>query len=715
MAGRERSRPVDAMHVGHGGIRSQPSSRAHIPIYVLNIYATGYILTPASQTGRVFEAGEFSIMPASQQHIDGATHMGANLVDGGATFRIWAPGAGHVYVALGGAANYRPRQEDELIKDPSTGHWTGFFPGVADGMKYRLYIEGKGGAGFKRDPWARELELYGYPDCDCIVRDPDTYPWHDHGYRPPEFRDLIVYQFHVGVFYARDDHGRDIRRGRVSKFLDVLDRIEYLADLGVNAIQPLPLVEFQGEWSLGYNCSDIFSPEMDYCVDPSQLDPHLGRANRLLAQKGFAPLGLDQLGGQVNQLKAFIDICHLYGLAVIVDVVYNHAGGGFDPQSIDHFDFPANPDQGNSLYFSGNSYAGGRVFAFKKPEVRDFLIHNAKMFIDEYHADGLRFDEVSVIDRFGGWSFCQDLTDTLRSVKPEAVKIAEYWGEHRWLCIWRSDGGMGFDVGYDDGIREGIRGAIAEAACGAAATAHLDRIKRGLERPWNFPEAWRAYNCIENHDFVLDMDGDHRKPRIPKLADWNNPRSWYARSRARVATGMLLTAPGVPMLFMGQEFLEDKLWSDNPHRSEVFIWWDGLGGSDRHMGDFHRFTRDLIRLRRCYPALRSESINVFHVDNFNRILAFHRWVPGVGNDVVVVVSLREETFYDRRYTLGFPLAGYWHEVFNSDVYDHFVNPLVQGNNGGVSAAGPPMHGLQHSAGITIPANGLLAFARDPCE
>ena len=162
-------------------------------------------------------------------------------------------------------------------------------------------------------------------------------------------------------------------------------------------------------------------------------------------------------------------------------------------------------------------------------------------------------------------------------------------------------------------------------------------------------------NCIENHDFVLDMDGDHRKPRIAKLAHWDDPRSWYARSRSRVALGLLMTAPGAPMLFMGQEFLEDKLWSDNFKRPELFIWWNGLDGLDRHMADFHRFARDLIWQRRRHPALRAEPINVFHSNDFDRVLAFHRWLPDVGCDVVVAISLREETFHDHAYRLGFPL------------------------------------------------------------
>jgi 1,4-alpha-glucan branching enzyme len=651
-------------------------------------------------------------LTAAQTHITPSTPMGANLIGDGATFRVWAPRATHVYVALGGADDYQPQPQDELVKDPATGHWTGYFPGVVDGTKYRFFVVGPGGSGFKRDPWARELELYDYPDCDGIVRDPSSYPWHDRDFWPPAFNDLVVYQFHVGRFFARDGAGRDRRPGRVAKFLDALDRIEYLADLGVNALQPLPVVEFAGEWSLGYNGTDIFSPEMDYGVDPADLPPYLERVNDLLAKKGFAPLTLEHLAGQVNQLKAFVDVCHVYGLAVLVDVVYNHAGGGFDAQSIDHFDFPESPDGRNSLYFSGEEWAGGRVFAFDRPDVRAFLIGNAKMLLDEYHADGLRFDEVSVIDAKGGWSFCQDLTETLRYDRPAAALIAEYWGEQPWLAVWHPPAGMGFDLGYADELRDGVRDVLEQVAGGAGAPVDLGLLRRGLERPWNLPFAWQAYNCIENHDLILDADGDHRKPRIVRLADPTNSRSWYARSRARVATGLLLTAPGVPMLFMGQEFLEDKLWSDNPNRDDVLIWWDGLEGEDRHMGDFHRFTRDLISLRHRHPALRSDPIHVYATDHANRVLAFNRWVPGVGRDIVVVASLGESTYYNHSYSLGFPRAGDWHEVFNSDLYDHFANPWAQGNPGGVTAGGPPLHGLPHSAQITIPANSLLVFARD---
>ena len=140
--------------------------------------------------------------------------MGANLVGDGATFRVWAPARdARVRRArrrrrLSAAAR---RTSSSRTRRPATGPASSRAWSTA--RKYRFFVVGAGGSGFKRDPWARELELYDYPDCDCIVRDPDSYPWHDAGFRPPAFNDLVVYQFHVGRFFARDDAGRDRRPG----------------------------------------------------------------------------------------------------------------------------------------------------------------------------------------------------------------------------------------------------------------------------------------------------------------------------------------------------------------------------------------------------------------------------------------------------------------------------------------------------------------------
>jgi 1,4-alpha-glucan branching enzyme len=268
--------------------------------------------------------------------------------------------------------------------------------------------------------------------------------------------------------------------------------------------------------------------------------------------------------------------------------------------------------------------------------------------------------------------------------------------------VRRPRAGAGFDVTQHDALRESIRGAIRQTSFGAASPVGLDAVAGSLRAP-AFDNAWQAVTCVENHDIVKAGTG----PRVPRLADSANPRSWYARSRSRFATALLLTAPGIPMIFMGQEFLEDKQWSDNPNAPNL-LFWDGLTTGDKSMVDSLRFTQDLIKLRWQHAALRGASVNVFHIHNVNRVIAFHRWIEGEGRDVVVVGTLREETWHG--YTIGFPRAGRWREVFNSDVYDHWVNPIVAGNGGVIEAALKPMHGFTASADIVIPANGVVIFA-----
>ena len=187
-------------------------------------------------------------MPTSRTGLDNNTPMGATVVAGGATFRIWAPAAQQAFVLTGEAlraadqSGFSPVPGDAMFP-VGGGHWAAFVPGLDTSAPYRFWIVGSGSTGLKRDPHARELSTQpAYPDCDCLVNDPGSYPWHDAGFRPPDFRDLVLYQLHVGVFYAVDGQGRDKRR-RIAKFLDLLDRVDYLRTLGVNGIQLLPIQE----------------------------------------------------------------------------------------------------------------------------------------------------------------------------------------------------------------------------------------------------------------------------------------------------------------------------------------------------------------------------------------------------------------------------------------------------------------------------------------
>ena len=165
-------------------------------------------------------------MPLSQAHIEDNTPMGANLVPDGATFRVWAPAAKAVHLRLNAKADWKPDDSNRLVEG-ANGYWAGFAKGAKDGDAYRFHVIGEGDAGPKRDPYARELGP-GFPHCDCIIRDPASYPWHDGDWTPPAFNDLIIYQFHVGTYYAVDAAGKDRRSPAGAKFLDLLERIEYL-------------------------------------------------------------------------------------------------------------------------------------------------------------------------------------------------------------------------------------------------------------------------------------------------------------------------------------------------------------------------------------------------------------------------------------------------------------------------------------------------------
>jgi 1,4-alpha-glucan branching enzyme len=647
----------------------------------------------------------------SQSNILPTTPMGATLINGGATFRAWAPRATAVYVnGIFGGVPKTGQTDDLLMSEDANGYWTGFVAGAQDGDLYHFWVTGAGSSGYKRDPYAREMaEDAPFPTCSCLIRSATAYPWHDAAFVTPDFSNMIVYQLHVGTYAPSSS-------GAASTFLDVIGKIDYLAALGVNVLQPLPIDELETDPSMGYNGADYFSPDFPYVVSgQAALAGYLATINRLLAAKGFSPLTLQDITPGPAQLKAMVDLCHLYGIAVAFDVVYNHAGGfEGDDQSLYFWDRAAGSNDNNqSLYFTNQGLAGGLSFALWNSDVRQFILNSAGYYIEEFHVDGFRYDEISALlsmNQGSGWSFCGDLTDTLRSLKPRLLQNAEYWpneytAPRSAIVAATNSGGTGFDVLQHDGLRLAIRGAVQQASEGQSAFVNFDAIAGNLFPP-DLPHAWQVVTCVENHDVVQAG----RDPRIPALADGSNHRSWYARSRSRFATSILLTAPGIPQLFMGQEFLEDKQWNCDPADAAHLIWWAGLDAGDQSMVDHLRFTQDLIRLRWNQPALRGENVNAFHVHDQNRVIAFHRWLEETGNDVIVVATLAETTWYD--YAIGFPFPGSWAEVFNSDVYDNWVNPEVAGNGGGIFVSAGPLHGFQASANIVIPANGMVVFARN---
>jgi 1,4-alpha-glucan branching enzyme len=652
----------------------------------------------------------------SQQNISAATPTGTQLLPDGACFKVWAPRATAVYLngTFSGTV-YDQQTDDRLLAKDAAGYWTGFQPGARDGDPYRFWVAGTGSSGHKRDPYARELAPAGFPDCFAVLRAADAYPWHDAGFRTPDFSDMAIYQLHVGTYAIRVP-------GVAANLLDVVGKIPYLAALGVNVLQPLPIDEQEANPNMGYGGADLFSPDFPYVAAEADLPDYLATINAMLAAKQFPPLRVEDIASAPAQLKVLVDLCHLHGIAVTFDVVYNHAGGftvngALDDNCLYYFDRAPNVgDNNDSLYFTNQDRGtGGLAFALWNQDVCRFLSDNAAHYIAEFHADGFRYDEISILlstNQGSGWEFCRALTTRLRGLQPRILQNAEFWpGEFsdiptsaQPIVAPAAAGGAGFDVVQHDALRSALRGAVGAASAGAGAAVSVSAIAAALYPP-GFDHAWRAVTCVENHDLVYAG----RNPRLPTLADAAAPHSWYGRSRSRFATAVLLTAPGIPQLFMGQEFLQTTQWDTMPSGPNL-LDWDGLtSGADRSMSDHLRFTRDLLRLRQTQPALRGDNVHPFYASDSDRVLAFHRWRDATGQDVIVVATLAESTWYS--YNIGFPAGGFWAEVFNSDVYDNWANPQVAGNGAGVVAGGPPLHGFAASASVVIPANGVVAFAR----
>src|SRR5271154_6449693 len=204
---------------------------------------------------------------------------------------------------------------------------------------------------------------------------------------------VIAYQLHIGTYAIRN-------AGIASNLLDVACELPYLAALGVNVLQPLPIDEQEANPSMGYGGADLFSPDFPYVAADCDLPSYLATVNGLLTAKQLAPLKLADIRSEPAQLKVLVDLCHVHGIAVVFDVVYNHAGGftvnnQLDDNCIYYFDRVANVGNNNdSLYFTDQDrHTGGLAFAMWNNDVCQFLFDNARHYIEEFHADGFRYDE----------------------------------------------------------------------------------------------------------------------------------------------------------------------------------------------------------------------------------------------------------------------------------------------------------------------------------
>lgn len=597
------------------------------------------------------------------------TGMGAVPHEAGVLFRVWAPNAHAVFVT--GSFNHWSSDQHPMQRDRE-GYWTADVATAAAGNEYRYRILTGSSEILRIDPYARQVtSSVG----NAVVYDPH-FDWEGDNFRLPPINELVIYEMHLGTFHRDQDSKTD-------KFTEAIQKLDYLKKLGVNAIELMPLAEFGGELSWGYNPACIFAVETDY-------------------------------GGPAG-FKRFVKAVHEAGIAVILDVVYNH----FGPGDLDlwQFDGWSENSQGGIYFYNdwrADSPWGKTRPDYGRKEVRQFIRDNAVMWLDEYHVDGLRLDmtlfmhDVRGNGNAGdflpdGWSLIQWINREVHQRFPGRITIAEDLRNDHRITLTEDKGGTGFDAQWGARFVHPIRAAVITPD---DSQRSLDSVRQAIEGRYN-GQPFQRVIYTESHDEVANG-----RSRVSSEIDHKNPESWFAQKRTTLAAALVLTSPGIPMLFQGQEFLEDGWFQDSIpldwHKSEDF---SGL----------IRMYRDMIHLRLnrsdATRGLSGSGLNTFHQNQSQNVIAYHRWHQGgPGDDVVVVINLSHEP--RANYRLGFPLAGTWRLRFNSDWNGYsrgFGNSScsdVDASTPQPAANGIQRDGFSAEGTIAIGPYSVLIFSQD---
>lgn len=540
--------------------------------------------------------------------------LGATPRNDGCDFRVWAPNATTVHLlAQTGElwdATVTPRKVE--LEKSDDGYWTGFASDVNVGDLYRFEIE-NGGTFQRLDPAARDTihsELTrNNPSSQnaSIVVTNETYPWSD--FTTPRFGDFLIFQMHCGSFAGRNDH----LDKEIATFQDLETKLSYVRELGFNAIAPMPVQEFAHSRSWGYNPASFFAPESAY--------------------------------GHPSDLKHFVDEAHQRGLAVIFDVVYNHAGPG--DNVLWQYDGWTRHDHGNDggIYFEGGKWTDwGRGPAWWKQEVQDFFFQNACMYFDDYNADGLRFDVTTQIDG----NHLREVLWRLQQRYPEKYFIAEHLPADSWITTFGN-----FDASWFAQSHHEMQRALN-------GDNPVGRIKSflgwdGFAQPWNLVKY-----TMGSHDDVGDDRNGNAKDGLTNwdarhrylIDQFGGRNNWHARAKCRLAWALNAAMPGTPMMFMGSEchmgspnvawgYWHDGHDNNGDHRFDWSIAGDSVGIEMR------RLVAAANETRWNNPALRSDTLIITHEDHHNQVLAFKRWANG--NLVLTVVNLSESNFGNHSY------------------------------------------------------------------
>jgi len=559
-------------------------------------------------------------MPPSRRPFMGATPY-VDLAESGVTFRVWAPFANAVTVA--GEFNHWSPSASPLYAE-GNGYWSVDIPQAAVDQQYKFVIP-TADQSWRMDPYARSITHDGARNLNGIIAaSNETYS--TPGYSTPPWNELVIYEMHIRTFlYGGGYQG-------TGSFASAITKLDYLRDLGINAIEVMPLGEFLGDISGGYNPAYIFAIE-------------------------------DEFGGP-DGFRQFVNEAHQRGIAVIVDVVYNHLG--VPAGDMWRFDGWSQNDKGGIYFYNDwrSTTAWGETrFDYGRGEVRQYLCDNALRWLEQRFADGLRWDSVGSIrnikdqnddpadDVPDGWSLLRWMNSLIGQRQPWKISIAEDLKDNEWITKDVAAGGAGFDAQWSSEFLWRLRDAIIG---GDDNARDMNAVQSVIAQKYN-NRAFERVIFTESHD--ADSNGQERVPEMiwPGHAD-----SWYSKKRSTLGAAVVFTAPAIPMIFMGQEFLSWGYFEDDKQ-----LDWSNATA----FPGIIQLYRDLIHLRRNWfnnsSGLRGENVNVYHVNNTDKVIAFHRWDQGgAGDDVIVVLNFANRGYTN--YRIGFPRGGSWRVRLNSD-------------------------------------------------
>ena len=438
---------------------------------------------------------------------------GAVAVDGGVRFSVWAPNASAVAVRLFDVAGRAAGEH--ALEHHGTGVYEVTVPGLVAGADYAFVLTGSEGTPghAAADPVSRwqPRGVHG----PSRVLDPGAFRWAHDDWRGPEMADLVLYELHVGTFSPE------------GTFDGVVPHLRELRELGVTAIEVMPVAEFPGRRNWGYDGVHPYAPQSSY--------------------------------GGPDGLRRLVDAAHGEGLAVFLDVVYNHTG----PEgSVLHRYGPYYTEKYHTPWGCGFNTDGP-----DSDEVRRYFVDNALHWITDYRLDGLRFDATDQIYDFSPEHVLAEITAAVHAqagaLGRRVLCVAESdANDPRWLR-GRDCGGFGFDGQWNDDFHHAVRVALTGDAKGYYADFDGVRsIAKVLRHRFAYNGNYSAYRrrrrggnadafprerfvtCIQNHDQVGNRaEGE----RLTELATF---------AQCKLAAATLLLSPYVPLLFMGEEYGE---------------------------------------------------------------------------------------------------------------------------------------------------------------